>query len=220
MADVKITDLVPQETIDKVKELDTEIHTLLDSYVQTAKDMAKGLTIDVKVVGDLDKIQDILVKGTREATATAEKLTVALDEQGKVIANTTNTIQRRLMEQERLNKATREEYRDGEKVKQMLEPLIESYDNKTRMMAKLELQIKANKQAQQDLEKQYKSNRISEDQYIERQSKLIAQSRDLAVQKSNLSQVMKIEEKMNQENESSYNHLSQQLELPRRPTSR
>lgn len=213
MSEVKITDLVPEETIGKVKELNTEVQSLFDTYLATASGLAKGLDINVRVVGDLDKLQEVLIRGSKEAATVNERLNGVLAEQDKVMANTTNTRQRALMEQERLNKATREEYNDGKKVKEILEPVIESYDNKTRMMAKLELQIKANKESQKKLEEQYKKNLISEDSYIERQSKLIAQSRDLAVQKSNLSQVMKIEEKMNQENESSYNHLSQQLEL-------
>lgn len=213
MGEVKITDLVPQETIDKVKKLDTEIKGLLTTYLDTARDLAKGLEINVKVVGDIDKLQEVFVKNAREATATNERLNAVFGEQEKIIANTTNTTSRLKMEQERLNKATRQEYSDAQKVKEMLEPVIESYENKTKMMAKLKLQIDANKESQKKLDEQYKKNIISEDTYIERQSKLIAQSRELAVQKSNLSQVMKIEEKMNQENESSYNHLSQQLEL-------
>ena len=44
MSETKITDLVPQETIDKIKELNTEIQTLLNTYTTTAKELAKGVS--------------------------------------------------------------------------------------------------------------------------------------------------------------------------------
>lgn len=210
---VKITDLVDQETIDKIAELNGRIQEALNTYTIAAKDMAKGLEIDVKVVGDLDKLEQLLITKTKEAVAAQNQLASAMEQQREVIGQTTPVIQRHLMEKERLNKLMREEYADGTKVKEMLSEVVESYDNNTKILAKLDLQIKANKESQKKLEEQYKKNAISENAYIERQSKLIAVGRDLAQQKSNLQSVMKIEEKMNLENESSYNHLSHQLEL-------
>ena len=62
MSETKITDLVPQETIDKIKELNTEIQTLLTTYTNTAKELAKGVDVNVKVVGDVDKLEKLLVE--------------------------------------------------------------------------------------------------------------------------------------------------------------
>ncbi len=60
MSETKITDLVPQETIDKIKELNVEIQSLLTTYTQTAKELAKGIDVNVKVVGDIDKLEKML----------------------------------------------------------------------------------------------------------------------------------------------------------------
>ena len=209
----KITDLVDQSAIDQVKSLNEEIKKLLDTYTNTAREISKGLEINVKVVGDIDKLQNLLIEKTKEAVAVNEQLASAVARRGQVIANTTPTLSRELMEMERLNKSQREAYTDGTKVKAILEDVTESYENNARALAKLDLQIKSNKKSQQDLEKQYKNGLISQDAYIEAQAKLLAIGRDLAVQKSSLTQVMKIEEKMNNENETSYAHCSQQLEL-------
>lgn len=213
MSDIKITDLVPQETIDQVKELNTEMKSLLGQYTDTAKELAKGLEINVKVIGDVDKLQSLLVEKNKEAAQTTERLNSVLREQSQVMANTTNTISRQLMEQERRNKLIREEYKDGEKVKQMVEDVSNSYDGMTRELAKVNTSLKAAKKAQSDLDKQLKFGRISYDQYIEKQGELIAKERELALSKSQLQQVMKIQEKLNSDNAGSYNHLSHQLEL-------
>lgn len=213
MAEVKITDLVSQETIDKIKELNTELQNALATYTSVARDLAKGLEIPVKGLEDLDKIQSLLTQKTKEATDAQQKLTNAATEQKKVIADTTNTISRELMERERRNKLIREEYADGEKVKDMVETVTETYGRQTQMLAKLDLQIKANKMSQNDLEKSYKAGAISEEAYLQKQGELLAKGRALSVEKGNLSNLMKMEEKLNYDNVGSYNSLSHQLEV-------
>lgn len=209
---IKITDLVPQSTIDEIKGLRKEMSGLLDDYTETAKELAKGLNIEVRTVGDLDKLEKLLAEKSKEAATTTERLNTVMARQSEVVANTTNTISRQLMERERLNKQMREEYRDGEKVRQLINDTSDSYEHQTRSMAKLELQIKANKKSLQDLEK-HKSSFKSQDEYLERYAKLIAKGRELSLEKSQLSQLMKIEEKLNTDNAGSYNQLSHQLEL-------
>ena len=113
----KITDLVDQSAIDQVKSLNEEIKKLLDTYTNTAREISKGLEINVKVVGDIDKLQNLLIEKTKEAVAVNEQLASAVARRGQVIANTTPTLSRELMEMERLNKSQREAYTDGTKVK-------------------------------------------------------------------------------------------------------
>lgn len=213
MADVKITDLVEQSTIDKIKELNTEMQATLTTYTTVAKDLAKGLDIPVKGLDDLEKLQNLLAQKSKEAAAATDQLTRVVSEQREVMNNTTNTISRQLMEKERLNKLVREEYKDGEKVKQMIADTSESYERQAQMLAKLDLQIKANKKSQTELEKSYKAGGMAEDVYLQKQGQLLAKGRELAVEKSNLTNLMKIEEKLNADNEGSYNSLSHQLEL-------
>lgn len=213
MSEIKITDLVPQTTLDELKNLDSEMNGVLDTYVRIAKEMAAGLEVKVKVVGDLDKLQNMLVEKSREAAEANTQLNDVLDRQRTVIANTTNTTSRLLMEQERRNKLVREEYADGEKVKGMVEEISNSYEGMTIEMAKITEAIKKNKKEQSDLEKRYKSGGVTYDEYIEKQAKLIAKDRELSLSKTQLGQVMKIQEKLNSDNAGSYNQLSHQLEL-------
>lgn len=213
MSETKITDLVPKETLEELETLNKKMQEVVDKYTAVAKELANGLTIPVKTLGDADKINDELIKKTKEAAELQKQLTSLMERKAQVIANTTPVLSRNLMEQERINKANRDEYKDGSKVTQMVEKIAESYENNTRLLAKYDMQIKANKKSQSDLEKQYKSNLITEDEYIERQAELLAEARKLAVEKSNLTQVMKIEEKLASDNAGSYSSLSHQLEL-------
>ena len=105
---IKITDLVDPNEIEKLNQLDAVLSKVLDTYTKVAKDLAKGLEISVSVVGDIDRLEKILVDKGKEASNVQQQLTQVIEEQGKVIANTTNTISRQLMEQERVNKTQRE----------------------------------------------------------------------------------------------------------------
>lgn len=213
MADVKITDLVPQETIDQVKRLDSEINKLYDDYAKTAMDMAKGLELKVKVIGDIDKLQNLHIEKTTQAAEIAKKINAAMAEQQQVLANTTSTIQRHLAEQERSNKAQREAYTEHDRVKKLLDQYNDTYENQTKSLAKIKIKLDENKKAQKDNEKALASGRMSMDQFTAKQAELIATHRSLTQEKRTLTQIMTAEEKAVQSDETSYVHMSQQLEL-------
>lgn len=213
MSEIKITDLVAQETIDRIKELDRTIQDLLSRYTDTARQLAKGLEIKVSVVGDLDKLDKLLIEKSKEAATITQQLSNSISEQGKTIANTTNTISRQLMEQERVNKATRAAYTEQEKVKRLLEEYHDTYENQIKSLVRINQQLEDNKQKQKENEKALKEGRMSATQYAKAQADLMASTRDLMQQKRTLNSIMTAEEKANQTAEGSYVQLSQQLEL-------
>ncbi len=213
MSNVKITDLVPQETINKIKELDEEIRGLLDTYTDTAKELAKGVDIKVRVIGDIDKLEKLLVDKSKEAADAGRRLNDVMAEQSRIVANTTNTISRQLMEQEKVNKAQRETYTEHEKVKNLLDRFHDTYENQTRSLAKITRQLAENKKAQSDNEKALAAGLMTMEQFTGKQAALIAQHRSLTQEKRTLTQIMTAEEKAAQSQEGSYVHMSQQLEL-------
>lgn len=213
MADVKITDLVDQSTIDKIKELNTEMQNTLTTYTTVAKDLAKGIDIPVKGLDDLEKLQNLLAQKSKEAAASTEQLTRVVSEQREVIANTTNTISRQLMEQERVNKTQREAYTEHDKVKKLLDQYHDTYENQVQSLVSVNRKLDENKKAQKDNEKQLSMGRISMQQFTQKQAELVAQHRALTQEKRTLTQIMTAEEKAAQSQEGSYVHMSQQLEL-------
>lgn len=210
---IKITDLVDQNEIDKLHQLDAELNKLLDTYTNVAKSIAKGLEINVSVVGDLDKLEKALVDKGKEATAVQQQLTQVIDEKNKVIANTTNTISRQLMEQERVNKSQREAYTEHDRVKKLIEKFHGTYDMQLESLDRVTRQLEKNKNAQKENGKALSSGAISMSVYRDKQKDLIAQHRALTQVKRTLTQTMTAEEKAAQSTEGSYAQMSQQLEL-------
>lgn len=213
MADVKITDLVDPEAINKLKELDAELKTVLNTYTQVAKDLAQGLNVEVKVAGDIDKMEKLLTDKGKEAAEAQQRLTNVMQEQSRVIANTTNTVARQLMERERVNKATRDSYTEQERVKKLLNQYHDTYENQIESLIRINKQLEENKQKMKDNEKAVKNGRMSASDFAKAQAELMASTRDLTQQKRTLNQIMTAEEKASQSAEGSYNQLSQQLEL-------
>lgn len=213
MSEVKITDLVPQETIDKIKELDAELKALLGTYTSVARDLARGVEVPIRVAGDIDKLERLLAEKTREAAAATERLNEVMAQQRQVIGSTTNVISRQLMEQERVNKTTRDAYTEQERVKRLLEQYHDTYEGQVQSLVKVNAQLKANSKEQKDNEKALAQGRISMAQFTAKQADLIAQHRSLTQEKRTLTQIMTAEEKAAQSQEGSYVHMSQQLEL-------
>lgn len=210
---VKITDLVDQEALDRLRELDSELAKVLETYKRVAQDIAKGLNINVSCIGDIDKLEQILAIKGKEAAQVQQQLTNVIGEQQKVIANTTNTISRQLMEQEKVNKTQRDAYTETEKVKNLLAQVNGTYENNVKNLLRVNEAIASNKKQQEELKKQLEYGRISMDQYNEALLRLTIKERELKQEKSNLTTLLKNEERENQAVVGSYNQLSQQLEL-------
>lgn len=213
MSEIKITDLVPQETIDRIRELDAEMQKLVERYANTARELAKGLEIKVSVIGDLDKIEKIYIEKTREAAETARQMNAVMDEQRKVVADTTNAISRQLMERERVNKAQREAYTDTDKFKALLEKVNGSYEQRVQRLIQLEGELKEAKARENALNEEYKKGLIDQKRYTEIMTELRINTRALAQEKADLTAHLKNEEREAQSVEGSYRNLSQRLEL-------
>lgn len=213
MSEIKITDLVDRSVIDDIKTLNSELVALLATYTSTARELAQGLKLDVKVVGDVDKLERLFSEKSREAAKTTGKLNSVIAQQGQVIANTTNTISRHLAEQEKVNKTQREAYTAHDKVKQLLERYYDTYDGQLDRLIKINHELEQNKKAQNENKKALTEGRVTQSQFIATQAQLIEQHRTLTQAKRSLTQIMTAEEKAAQSQEGSYVQLSQQLEL-------
>lgn len=213
MADIKITDLVDPSAIQQIKYLDAELKTLLDTYTNVAKDLARGLQIEIKSVGDIDKMEKLLTDKGKEAIDTQQKINDVMERQSQVYANTTNTISRHLMEVERVNKTTRAAYTEQEKVKRLLDQYYDTYENQIKALVRINQQLEENKKQQKENEKALKGGQMSAEQYAKAQADLTASTRDLMQQKRTLNSILTAEEKANLTAEDSYVKLSQQLEL-------
>lgn len=210
---IKITDLIDPNEIEKLKQLDDELSKVLDTYTKVAKDLAKGLDISVNIAGDIDKLEKLFVDKGKEAATVQRQLTQVIEEQNKVIANTTNTASRYLMERERENKLLRDNADVQSKARELVSQIHGDYQQMVQDLALLGQRLKDNSAAQRENEKAFKAGRISSEEFYKEQSRLIAVSRELKLQKSELTKAMSKEEKMTIAADDSYKSMSQQLEI-------
>ena len=210
---VKITDLVDEKAIQQLKDLQVEFATTRDKYVEIAKELVNGIKINIEVVGDIDKLNELYTKKAKEASEATEKLNINIQKQNEVVANTTNTISRRLAEQEKLNKSHREALENEDRYKNIMEQINGTYEQRVKRLVQLENELKANKQAQKDLNDAIEKGTISQDKAEAKMVELVKQGRELAQSKATLNTQLKNEEREMQSVKGSYTHLSQQLEL-------
>ena len=55
--ELKLKDFVDEESLDRLKELDATIGRVRQTYRDAASELIKGLDIEVRVKGDVDRIQ-------------------------------------------------------------------------------------------------------------------------------------------------------------------
>lgn len=210
---VKITDLVDEKAIQQLKDLQAEFEATKQKYIEIAKELLNGLKINVEVVGDIDKLNALIVAKTKEASEATEKLNNNIQQQKEIIANTTNTISRKLAEQEKVNKAEREAFDMGDRYKKIMEQVNGTYEQRVKRLVQIENELKANKQAQKDLNDAIEKGVVSQDSAVTQMVELVKKNRELAQAKSNLNTQLKNEEREMLSVKGSYKHLSQQLEL-------
>lgn len=84
MADIKLKDFVDEESFKKLVELDEKITSIKGTYTKAAEELAKGLTIEVRCKGDLDKLQNVYNTQMRNVSSASDSLTGALKKQSEV----------------------------------------------------------------------------------------------------------------------------------------
>lgn len=84
MADIKLKDFVDEKSFQDLLELDKTITNIKGTYTEAAKELAKGLTIEVQCKGDLDKLQNVYNTQMRNVSSASDSLTEAFKRQSEV----------------------------------------------------------------------------------------------------------------------------------------
>lgn len=84
MGNLKLKDFVDEESLKKLQELGSTISDVRQNYKDAASELIKGLTIDVKVKGDIDKLQAIYNTQANNVSSASDKLTEAFRKQSEV----------------------------------------------------------------------------------------------------------------------------------------
>lgn len=207
-----ITDLVAQEALDQLELLDRAMQGTLTQFQSCARELAQGLKIPVEVTGDVDALRTLTNTVMRDAQQATQQLTQQLQQQQQVVANTTNTISRQLQAQENLNKAQREAFQQDQQAQDLAKALLGTRQQNYELLARYTAEMKANKDAQKQVNEQEKAGLITAEQAIQRRAQLMAAYDRTKVAAAELNKILAAENREANAVEGSYQQLSQRLE--------
>lgn len=96
MANLKITDLVGKDEIEKIKELDGQLLVLLGTYEKVAKELADGIRMKVETPKDLEKLYEIYSKQLVTAKQVSGDFNVTLEKQKMVLQEVADNLQKQV----------------------------------------------------------------------------------------------------------------------------
>lgn len=96
MADLKLKDFVDENDLQKLVELDNTIERVRADYVNAAKELAKGLKLNVEGVADLEKLSNLYNTQAKTAGSASAELTEALRRQSEITQTVSKKIEEKL----------------------------------------------------------------------------------------------------------------------------
>ena len=207
-----ITDLVAQEAMQQLEQLDRAMEGTLQQFQNCARELAQGLKIPVEVTGDVDALRTLTNSVMRDAQQATQQLTQQLQQQQQVVANTTNTISRQLQAQENLNKAQREAFTQDQQAQDLAKALLGTRQQNYELLARYTAEMKANKDAQKQVNEQEKQGLITQEQAIQKRATLMAAYDKTKFAAQELTKILAAENKEANAVQGSYQQLSQKLE--------
>lgn len=94
--DLKLKDFVDENDLQKLVELDNIIERVRTDYVNAAKELAKGLKLNVEGVADLEKLSNLYNTQAKTAGSASAELTEALRKQSEITQTVSKKIEEKL----------------------------------------------------------------------------------------------------------------------------
>lgn len=210
---IKITDLVDQQAMQQLADLGTRFDDIKAKYVQIANELINGINIKVTVIGDLEKLDNLVRTQSRQLIDTSKQLTAAVEEEQKVLKRTTATIAEQLQKNAQYNAKKRENINIDKEAMQIAKDLLGSYAQRSEEYTNAIRLEKEARQSISELNKSYKDGNMSVQEYEAKLDELQKSLRKVTAEKKELQKSMAIEERLNATATGSYDNLRQQLEF-------
>lgn len=209
---IRIDDLVAPEAKTELTNFLATMESVKNRYVEICREMVAGISIKVTVIGDVDKLDNLVRVQSRELVQASSQMQGAATKLNTALGNTTNTISRALAEQEKINRQYREAAVVTNSWKQATDAQLGTMQDNMSMLVSNEQAMKALKEQMKEVEKQEGSTAISNEQALTKLADLKQQYTELKIANQELQKVINNEEKANQATEGSYKQLSLELE--------
>lgn len=213
MADLKLKDFVDENDLQKLIELDNTIERVRGDYANAAKELAKGLKINVEGIEDLEKISSMYNTQIKKAADASTQLADAGRKQGEIINKVTAAIDKNVVELEKESARKKEIYQIDQDALGIARSILGTREQNIKRLVELNTELKQVSEAQKQLNEKEKSGISNTQQLSAKRQELIERERTLKAAKSELNMILSNEEKMMQAAAGSYAQVSLQLEL-------
>lgn len=213
MADLKLKDFVDENDLQKLIELDSTIERVRGDYANAAKELAKGLKINVEGIEDLEKISSMYNTQIKKAADASTQLADAGRKQGEIINKVTAAIDKNVVELEKESARKKEIYQIDQDALGIARSILGTREQNIKRLVELNTELKQVSEAQKQLNEKEKSGISNTQQLSAKRQELIERERTLKAAKSELNMILSNEEKMMQAAAGSYAQVSLQLEL-------
>ena len=213
MADIRITDLVDPKAIEDLREVQSEVGKVMTVFNEAVRTLSvKAIQVKVETIGDVDNINKVVVSTMQKAQEATSRLNVAMDEQKKIVEQTTNTISRELSEIEKENRMKREAFNQDKSVLDMAKSVIGTRDQNIERLIKEQARMKSLKDEQKRLSEEVKKGNITQEEAYKKRVEIEGQYRQTKATVQELTRVLNNQDKELNAAEGSYRQLSLQLE--------
>lgn len=206
-----ITDLVAQEALDQLDKLDTAIEGTLGKFQNCARELARGLKVDVEVNGDLDRLKELSNTQMQQAAQATQQLTVQLQQQQQVVSRTTAAIAEQLQKQAQANEVTRQAVSVNRDAMAITDKVLGSLQENIHLQAQYKVQISQVNKEMSDLKKQFDNGGLTQQQYANKLAQVTARKTELTVASQKLQSIINADQKIMMSAEGSYDNMSQSL---------
>lgn len=94
MGEFGISGLIKEGELEKLEQLDLKLIKIKSSYIDVAKELAKGMKMDIETPKDLDKLLSVYSTQVTTAEKTNTELNVTLEKQKKVLLDVADNLQK------------------------------------------------------------------------------------------------------------------------------
>ncbi len=216
MADLKITDLIAEGEIEKLRSLSSELKNVKDVYVEVAGKLSAGLSVKIETSGDLAEYMKRVSESAKQAESNTAQFNAVLQQESQAIQNTTNTISRELAERQKVNREKRSGYEFDKTALELAVKIIGTREENIAKLTKEQTNLRLVKQEQADWNKKLKDGEVLLDKYNSVMVKLNNQESKSKIAVQELNRVINNQTKEMQAAEGTYAQLSQRLELLKR----
>lgn len=206
-----ITDLVAQDALDQLDKLDTAIEGTLGKFQDCARELARGLKVNVEVNGDLDRLKDLSNTQMQQAAQATQQLTAQLQQQQQVVSRTTAAIAEQLQKQAQANEATRQSVSVNREAMAITDKVLGSLQENIHLQAQYKVQISQVNKEMSDLKKQFDNGGLTQQQYANKLAQVTARKTELTVASQKLQSIINADQKIMMSAEGSYDNMSQSL---------